>query len=242
MRRRTPRSFAFAQDDNDAHPSQTRIVNPTPKHVPPRGLYLIVDPEVSVLAPERVVEIAFAAGARLFQLRAKRMAPRDALSLARRIRALVPKGEGLFIVNDRVDLAGLADADGVHLGREDLPIDVARAQLGAGAVVGASTHTVEEALEAERTGADYVGFGPMNPTGSKTEGLHARRTLDDLRAVRAAGVRLPIFPIGGITADQVPDLMEAGASGVAVISAVCGAGTEEALRAAVRGFLGRGSR
>lgn len=203
---------------------------------PLRGLYLIVDPDACVLAPERVVETARDAGARLFQLRAKTLAPRDALALARRMRDLVPKGEGIVIVNDRVDLAGLAGADGVHLGQEDLPIDVARAQLGADAIVGASTHSAAEALAAEKAGADYLGFGPMNPTGSKTEGLHERRTLDDLRAVRAAGVRLPIFPIGGITADQVPALLDAGASGVAVISAVCAAPTEEAVRAAVRAF------
>lgn len=200
------------------------------------GLYVIVDPAACRLPPLEVARAAWGAGARLLQLRAKTLADRDALALAKAMRGIVPRGEGVFLVNDRVDLAFLADADGVHLGQEDLPVEIARERLGPEALVGVSTHGVEEALDAQRRGADYVGFGPMNATDSKLQGLRPRRRLQDLRAVREAGVRLPIFAIGGVTAAQAPDLLEAGASGVAVISAVCAQASAEAVARAVREF------
>lgn len=204
-----------------------------------QGLYVIVDPDVCRIPPLEVLGAARQAGARLFQLRAKTLGAADALALAKAMRALLPPGEALFLVNDRIDLAFLSGADGVHLGQEDLPVEVAREQLGPEAILGASTHDVEEALEAERSGADYVGFGPMNATDSKIAGLRPRRKLADLHAVREAGVRLPLFAIGGVTAAQAPDLLEAGASGVAVISAVCACPTADAVEAAARTLVFR---
>jgi len=200
---------------------------------------------VCALAPDALVEAAWAAGVRLFQLRSKILSDRDLLTLAREMRAAVPRGQGLFVVNDRIDIAVLAEADGVHLGQNDLPIGIAREQLGVNAVVGISTHDAGEALDAEARGATYVGFGPMGDTASKAGGLAPRRSLGDLSAVRAAGVKLPVFAIGGVRPTRAADYVAAGASGVAVISAVCDQPSVEGVQAALKMFrdaLERGER
>ena len=127
----------------------------------------------------------------------------------------------LFIVNDRVDVAAVAGADGVHLGQEDLPCRAARELLGPAAVVGISATSYQEALEAEADGADYLGVGPIFPTPSKRDAAPAMG-LSELAKIRAA-VRIPIVAIGGIDEENAEAVLRAGADGIAVISALTGA-------------------
>ncbi|HHW55256.1 MAG: thiamine phosphate synthase [bacterium] len=185
-------------------------------------VYVIGGRELSRGRPQgEVIEAALAGGATAVQLREKDLAGRELLALAREYRELTRKYSALFIVNDRVDIALAVEADGVHLGQEDLPAPVARRLLGPEKIIGISVDNVEEALQAQAAGADYVGLGPFFPTASKTD-TGKPVTLDTLRAVKAA-ISIPVVAIGGITAERAGDIIAAGADGVAVISAVVGA-------------------
>ena len=157
----------------------------------------------------------------MIQLRDKVTGTRQLLSEARRITQLCRERGVYFIVNDRLDLALAADADGVHLGQDDLPPKAARELLGAGKVLGVSTHSLEQALEAAEQGADYLGIGPIFATGTKATGYEPR-SCDIIRQVRAR-IDLPLVAIGGITLNNVGEVIAAGAAGVAVISAIVGA-------------------
>ena len=133
---------------------------------------------------------------------------------------MVKRSGGLFIVNDHADIAKAVDADGVHLGQDDLPLEYGRKILGRDKLIGISTHSVEQAREAEAAGADYIGFGPLFPTKTKEAGPH--QGVEKLRLLRNA-VSLPVLAIGGIRPDTLAEVMQAGADGIAVISAVLSA-------------------
>ena len=183
---------------------------------------VITDP---VLAPGKdhlaIAREALAGGADMIQLRDKSPDLRALLPQAREIRALCRQHGALFIVNDRVDLALLADADGAHVGQDDLPPAAARQLLGPHRILGISTHSREQAEAAIRSGADYIGFGPIFGTQTKATG-YAPRGLARLQEVRAA-VSVPILAIGGLTLENVADAIRAGATAPAVISAVVAA-------------------
>jgi len=179
-----------------------------------------------------IAEAALAGGADMIQLRDKTGNLRDLLPQARAIQARCRARGAVFIVNDRVDLALAADADGAHVGQEDLPADSARRLLGTGRILGVSTHNLQQAEEARTHGADYIGFGPMFATDTKDTG-YAPRGLDAIRGIRKV-VALPILAIGGITLENVADVIGAGATAAAVISAVVGAADITAATAAFR--------
>lgn len=137
-----------------------------------------------------------------------------------------------FIVNDRCDLALALEADGVHLGQDDLPLDLARSLMGSEAIIGISTHGPQQVDEATRGGADYLGFGPIFPTTTKID--HEPLVgIDGLKQARAR-TNLPIFAIGGITMDAIPSLVAAGADGVAVASGILNA---KDVKTTLNGFL-----
>ncbi len=182
-----------------------------------------------------MAEAALAGGAKAVQLRDKELPGRELLELALRIRSLIDlrRPGTLFLVNDRVDVAAAAGADGVHLGQEDLPCKEARRILGPEAVIGVSASTPEEARRAEKEGADYLGVGPIFPTPSKGDAAPPLG-LEGLAEVRRL-TRLPLVAIGGITEENVREVMRAGADGIAVISAVYAApDMEEAARRLTR--------
>jgi thiamine-phosphate pyrophosphorylase len=186
------------------------------------GLYLILDPAVSgSRSLADIVQTALGAGVRLFQLRMKTVEAGRLYEMAAVLCPLVQKGGGVFIVNDRVDVAKAIGADGVHLGQEDLPLADAREILGPGRLIGISTHNLAQATEAEAGGVDYIGFGPIFPTATK-ENPDPVVGVAGLREVRAK-VRTPIVAIGGITANNAGDVRAAGADCVAVVSAVLAA-------------------
>jgi thiamine-phosphate pyrophosphorylase len=189
-----------------------------------RRVHLCVITDAS-LVPGRdhvaVAEAALAGGADMIQLRDKRPDLRRLLPQARRIRAACRARGALFIVNDRLDLALAAGADGLHVGQDDLPAPLARRLLGAQLILGVSTHDLAQAGAAVAAGADYIGFGPMFGTHTKDTG-YTPRGKAMLRAVRDT-VPVPIVAIGGITLENVGEVIAAGADAPAVISAVAGA-------------------
>jgi thiamine-phosphate pyrophosphorylase len=197
-------------------------------------LCVITDPS---LAPGKdhvaIAEAALAGGADIIQLRDKRGDLRGLLPQARAIQALCRRRGATFIVNDRVDLALAADADGAHVGQDDLPAEAARRLLGPGRLLGVSTHDAEQARAALAAGADYIGFGPMFATGTKDTG-YAPRGPAALAGIRALVGSLPILAIGGISAANVAEVIRAGATAPAVISAVVAAPDISAAAAAFR--------
>ena len=198
------------------------------------SLYAILDPEQTQgRSPDMVVHQLLEGGVKMIQLRAKAMSSRDFLELARIARELTTPFDCKLIVNDRVDIALASAADGVHLGQEDLPLQIGRNLLG-DKIIGISTHTVDQAKEAEENGADYIGFGPMFETNTKDTGYGARglEMLAQLREV----VALPIVAIGGITEATVEDVWHAGADAAAMISDILKA---EEITAKVRAILAR---
>jgi len=185
-------------------------------------LYIVTDP--CLIAPRitltETVEQAIAGGARLIQYRDKTSSRRALYEQAKAIRSITTQYDVTLIINDHVDLALAVSAEGVHLGQEDMPIGIARKILGKGAIIGQSTHTVEEAIQAASEGADYIGFGPIFATQTKTN-AKMPVGIEALIAVKRA-VQSPVYAIGGIGLSHLPAIFSAGASGVAVISGLAG--------------------
>jgi thiamine-phosphate pyrophosphorylase len=187
-----------------------------------KGLYVILDPSVRPDRPlMEVLSAAAAGGVRIFQYRNKAASMATALAEAEQLRSRARDLNVLFLVNDRCDLALAIDADGVHLGQSDLPYVHARRMLGRQKYIGLSTHNADQVKEADQLRPDYIGFGPIFTPGSKTD--HDPVVgLEGLKRIRAV-TSLPVFAIGGIQTQHVRPLIEAGANGIAVISAICGA-------------------
>jgi thiamine-phosphate pyrophosphorylase len=183
------------------------------------AIYPITDSTLSRLSiPDQVEEMA-AAGARLIQIRAKSTAPGKFLSDAIEALAVARRFGAKLIVNDRVDIAIAAGADGVHLGQSDLPPKYARDLLGEDAIIGYSTHDVSQAVEAMREPIDYIAIGPVFPTTTKAD-HDPVIGLEIVRSVRQALGNFPLVAIGGITLDDARSVIEAGADSVAVIGAI----------------------
>ena len=187
---------------------------------------LTADPGARLRDPIAVVTAALAAGARLIQVRPEdHYNDRAALDLATAVAELCTAHGAICLVNDRVHIAQAVGADGVHLGAEDLPVDVARRILPAAAIIGGTCREPESARAARRAGATYLGVGPVWGTTTKT-GLPQPIGLDGLAAVCEA-VDLPVIAIGGITAERAALCREAGAHGVAVVGAIAAADDPE---------------
>ncbi len=179
-------------------------------------LYAIVDPQQTRSRPaEPLVAALLEAGVTILQLRVKALPAADFLELAKRARAITRAHHCRLIINDRIDIALACDADGVHLGQDDLPLGVGR-KLMRDKIVGISTHDLNQARAAEREGADYIGFGPMYGTRTKATSYAARGPAM-LQQIRGA-VQLPIVAIGGITEGNAQDVWQSGADSVAIIS------------------------
>ncbi|GGL39454.1 thiamine-phosphate synthase [Halarchaeum grantii] len=177
---------------------------------------------------EDVVAAAIRGGVDVVQLREKGASARERYHLGRALREQTREADVTFLVNDRVDIAAAIEADGVHLGDEDLPVAAARERLGDDAVVGRSVSTVEGARRAVQAGADYLGVGAVYATDSKdVREEHAEVGPDRVAAI-ADAVDVPIVGIGGITPANAPDVIRAGADGVAVVSAITAADDPEA--------------
>ena len=197
----------------------------------PAGLYAVTPDEADTPRLLAAVEAALAGGARALQYRNKSADANLRLAQGRALLALCREYRRPLIINDHLDLALALDADGLHLGAEDGALAEAKTRLGGGRILGASCYDrLETALEAQRAGATYVAFGSFFPSSVKPGAVRAPLSL--LAAARAE-LSVPVVAIGGITLDNAPRLIEAGAHGVAVISALFGAPD---VRAAARDF------
>lgn len=196
-------------------------------------LYIVTDRKASRGRDHMsMVRAALDGGADVIQLRDKDLSGRDLYALAREMASLVHASRARFIVNDRLDIALAAGADGVHLGQYDLPVAAARSLSPPSFIIGASVGSVEEALAAERDGADYIALSPVFSTPTKDD-AGPGHGLEVLREIKAA-VKLPVIAIGGVNAGNVTEVVAAGADGVAVISAVLGADDVEAAARSMR--------
>lgn len=185
-----------------------------------KGVYFITDSKFG--KHEELAKKALELGVRIVQLREKKMKDRELLDVAKKIRELTESYEALLIVNDRVDLALACGADGVHLGQEDLPLEIAR-ELFDG-IIGISVHSVEEAKKAKK--ADYLGAGPVFATTTK-EDAKAPIGVERLKEIVSA-TNLPVFAIGGIHYENVKSVLDCKVAGVAVVSAIAGESRDRA--------------
>ncbi|MGM9526168.1 MAG: thiamine phosphate synthase [Peptococcaceae bacterium] len=165
------------------------------------------------------VEQAILGGVTVVQLREKHADLEAFLALAREVKSVTDRYQVPLIINDNLEVALAVDAAGIHVGQEDLAADAVRQKIGDKKVLGVSAQTVEQALAAERAGADYLGVGAVFPTSSKADAVEV--DFATLQAICRA-VQIPVVAIGGITADNMTDLQDSGIVGVAVISAIFG--------------------
>lgn len=200
----------------------------------PSTIYGILDADAGKDL-SHLLEAYIGGGCTTVQLRMKRRTAAEMIDVARRLRQRCHEAGVTFIVNDRIDVALVADADGVHLGQSDLPIAAARALLPPGRIVGRSTHDMMQLWAAVNEGADYVGFGPVFPTKSKANTAPLVGVKGLAEAVKASPI--PVVAIGGIAIDNVRQLVAVQCKSVAVISAVATAWQpRDAVRSLLRSF------
>jgi thiamine-phosphate pyrophosphorylase len=179
--------------------------------------YLVTDSGLSKAGTLSDVEKAVAAGCRIIQYREKSISTKEMILEAVKIKEICGN-EAIFLVNDRVDVALAVDADGVHIGQDDMPIETARELLGPDKIIGLSVHNVEEALDAEKMSADYVGLGPIFNTSTKKDAGNGIGP-ESIHPVKDA-VRIPVVAIGGINKQNSESVVLGGADSLVAISAV----------------------
>ncbi|MEK3904253.1 thiamine phosphate synthase [Paenibacillus sp. FSL R7-0179] len=188
-------------------------------------LYFIMGSVNCRLSPEETLTAAADGGISLFQFREKGPAALKGAALLRLGQQLLQICRSYnipFIVNDDLELATALDADGIHVGQDDLPARLIREQLGEHKIIGVSAHSLTEARQAIADGADYLGVGPVYPTSSKDDAQAVRGTTV-IEELRRSGLSIPVVGIGGITMVNAPPVFRAGADGISIISAIAGA-------------------
>ncbi|MFW6152174.1 MAG: thiamine phosphate synthase [Verrucomicrobiota bacterium] len=185
------------------------------------GVYLVTSESLSAgRSTLEIVKTALEAGIKLVQLREKDCSARKLVRMGEKVRNLTRQFGALLIINDRVDVALAVEADGVHLGQDDFPVEKARV-MGPDLIIGASTHSLKEALEAEKKGASYVNIGPVYPTGTKSwTGDYLG--IEGLKNI-APALNIPFTVMGGIKAGNLDALKKAGANVFAVVTAITAA-------------------
>ena len=186
-------------------------------------LYLITDRKLFAAHCSMYLEIetVIEAGVKAIQLREKDLSTRELLDMAHWMRDLTNEYGSKFLINDRVDIALAVKADGVHLGQNSMPASAARKISGGRLLIGVSTHSIKEAVQAEKEGADFITLGPIYETPSKLK-YGQPIGIDTFKEAKSR-VSLPVFAIGGINTDRVTEVMKAGADGIALISAILSA-------------------
>jgi thiamine-phosphate pyrophosphorylase len=195
-------------------------------------LYLITDRKQTKMPLPEAVRLALKGGVPAVQLREKDLPVRELLALAQELRTVTREFGAKLFVNDHVDIAVAVDADGVHLGHQSMPIDAARKIIGNSMLIGASTHSAQEAKDAEAKGADFVTYGPIFETPSKAQyGKPVGKS-----SIREAKypITIPLFALGGIKSTNVLQVIAAGADGVALISSILAA---DDITAAAKKFM-----
>lgn len=195
-------------------------------------LYLITDRKQTKLPLPEAVRLALQGGVPAVQLREKDLPVRELLVLAQELRNITREFGAKLFVNDHVDVAVAVEADGVHLGHQSMPVDAVRKIVGNGMLIGASTHSVQEAKDAEAKGADFVTFGPIFETPSKVQYGKpvGKSTIKEVKY----HINVPLFALGGIKSTNVLQVLAAGADGVALISSIL---TADDITAASKKFM-----
>jgi thiamine-phosphate pyrophosphorylase len=191
------------------------------------GLCFITDRKISSLSYDDMTFKVLMAGVRWIQYRDKERSRREIYEEAVRLRRLTKDYNAIFIVNDYVDIALCLNADGVHLGQDDLPLKEARKIMGRNKMIGISTHSLEQAIKAEKDGADYIGFGPVFHTQTKDAGKP--KGINMLREVKK-NVNIPVVAIGGINPENIRSVLNTGVDAVAVASAILVGDIKENIR------------
>lgn len=198
------------------------------------GLYFITDSSLTRKTIIEDVKSAVRAGVKIVQYREKHASTKVMLKEAAQIKNICAKNHVMFLVNDRIDIALAVDADGVHLGEEDMPYNSARKLLGKNKIIGLSAHTAEEALQKQNLGADYTAIGPIYCTATKKD-AEAPIGLNPLRLLKNK-LKIPLVAIGGINESNIGDVLEAGAKSIAAISAII---AKDDVESAVRIFISK---
>lgn len=179
-------------------------------------LYLILDADIAASCGKTIEEIAqqaLSAGADIIQLRAKGKSDKDILKIGRSLGSLIHKEKALFILNDRPELVEAIEADGVHLGQEDVPLNEARRALAVNKIIGVSTHSAEQARQAEREGADYIAIGPIFSTATKPKAHPlGPKIITEIKD----RVKIPFVAVGGINLENLNQVLVSGAGRIAV--------------------------
>jgi len=162
----------------------------------------------------KITEEACKGGTKIIQLRDKKKSKKELLELALKMRKITKKSNTLLIINDHLDIALMADADGVHFGQDDLPINLARKMTPEGFLIGKSTHSFKQAIEAEKDGADYIGIGPVYKTPTKEDYIPIG--IDTAKQV-IGQVKIPVIAIGGINFNNVDNLVNIGFKNIAMV-------------------------
>lgn len=182
------------------------------------SLYLCTDRSLmSTKTIEEAVELSIKGGCSIIQLREKDCSSKEFYEISQNVKVITNKYKIPLIINDRVDIAMAIDADGVHIGQSDLPADIVRKIIGEDKILGVSASTVEEAIIAQKNGADYLGVGAMYSTNTKTDARNV--SLDELKKIRKS-VDIPIVVIGGINKDTIRNFEDCNIDGIAVVSSI----------------------
>lgn len=184
------------------------------------SLYLVTEESIAIEELTKIIAQSVSGGVSIVQLREKNNSSLSFYEKASALKQLLNELSIPLIINDRVDIALAVGADGIHIGQDDLPLPVVKKMVPVDMIVGVSVSTLEEALEAERNGADYIGVGSVFPTKTKQDAT--LMALEDLGEI-CRGVSIPAVAIGGITADNISALSDSGLSGAAVVSAIMNA-------------------
>ena len=185
------------------------------------SVYLVTDSrdksEEEFLA---IIEEAIKGGTSIVQLREKTASTKDFYELALKVKEITSRYDVPLLINDRIDIALAIDSEGVHIGQDDMPADIARAIIGDEKILGVSASTVDEAVKAQKDGADYIGSGAVFPTSTKDDADSVSK--DELKEI-VNSIDIPIVAIGGITLENAQELKDTGISGFSVVSAIMGA-------------------
>lgn len=184
------------------------------------SLYLVTEESIAIEELTKIIAQSVSGGVSIVQLREKNNSSLSFYEKASALKQLLNELSIPLIINDRVDIALAVGADGIHIGQDDLPLPIVKKMVPEDMIVGVSVSTLEEALEAERNGADYIGVGSVFPTKTKQDATLI--ALEDLGEI-CRGVSIPAVAIGGITADNISALSDSGLSGTAVVSAIMNA-------------------
>ncbi|MEX6700040.1 thiamine phosphate synthase [Peribacillus frigoritolerans] len=184
------------------------------------SLYLVTEESIAIEELTKIIAQSVSGGVSIVQLREKNNSSLSFYEKASALKQLLNELSIPLIINDRVDIALAVGADGIHIGQDDLPLPIVKKMVPEDMIVGVSVSTLEEALEAERNGADYIGVGSVFPTKTKQDAT--LMALEDLGEI-CRGVSIPAVAIGGITADNISALSDSGLSGTAVVSAIMNA-------------------